>query len=75
LRWRPLPGSLIVLNQAWTKARSSDQDTRYSVPRHQNSLLVSQEFQGGYQASMGDYQEAAMTWLGEGDSGASLGTG
>ena len=67
LRWRPLAGSLIVLNQAWTKARSSDEDTRYSVPRHQTSLLVSQEFQGGYQASMGYYQEAAMTWLGEGD--------
>jgi iron complex outermembrane receptor protein len=67
LRWRPLAGSLIVLNQAWTKTRSSDQDTRYSVPRHQTSLLISQEFKGGYQASMGYYQEAAMTWLGEGD--------
>ncbi len=67
LRWRPQEGSLIVLNQAWTQARSADEDTRYSVPRHQTSLLISQEFIGGYQASMGYYQEAAMTWLGEGD--------
>ena len=67
LRWRPLEGSLIVLNQAWTRAHSADEDTRNSVPRHQTSVLASQEFKGGYQASVGYYQEAAMTWLGEGD--------
>ena len=67
LRWRPIQGSLIVLNQAWTRAYSDDADTRHSVPHRQTSVLVSQEFRGGYQASAGYYQEAAMTWLGEGD--------
>ncbi|HAN57167.1 MAG TPA: hypothetical protein DCQ77_13715, partial [Betaproteobacteria bacterium] len=67
LRWRPIQGSLIILNQAWTTAHSDDADTRHSVPHWQTSVLVSQEFRGGYQASAGYYQEAAMTWLGEGD--------
>lgn len=67
LRWRPIEGSLIVLNQAWTTAHSDDAETRHSVPHRQTSVLISQEFKGGYQASAGYYQEAAMTWLGEGD--------
>ena len=67
LRWRPIEGSLIVLNQAWTTAHSDDAETRHSVPHRQTSVLISQEFKGGYQASAGYYQEAAMTWLSEGD--------
>jgi iron complex outermembrane receptor protein len=67
LRWRPVEGSLIILNQAWTTAHSDDADTRHSVPHHQTSVLLSQTFKGGYQASAGYYQEAAMTWLSEGD--------
>lgn len=67
LRWRPVEGGLIVLSQAWVRARSTDAETRSSVPHRQTSVLASQQFKGGYQASMGYYQEAAMTWLGEGD--------
>jgi iron complex outermembrane receptor protein len=67
LRWRPIEGALIIVNQAWTTVHSDDAETRHSVPHRQTSVLISQAFKGGYQASAGYYQEAAMTWLGEGD--------
>ncbi len=66
LQWQPRVGSRLIFNQAWVSVDSNDPEIAHSAPSYTLSLLASQQLGRGFDASLGYYRTAAMTWLEDG---------
>ena len=66
MQWQPWSGSRLILNQAWVNVDSNDPEIAHSAPRYTLSFLASQALGQGFDASLGYYRTAAMTWLEDG---------
>ena len=66
LEWQPRPSSRLLWNQSWVSVDSNNPEIAHSAPSYSLSLLASQKFSHGFEASLGYYRTAAMTWLEDG---------
>ena len=66
LEWQPRPSSRFLLSQAWVSVDSNNPEIAHSAPSYTLSFLASQKFGQGFEASLGYYRTATMTWLEDG---------
>ena len=67
LEWQARDSSRFLLSQAWVSVDSNNPEIARSAPSYTLSLLASQKFGQGFEASLGYYRTATMTWLEDGD--------
>ena len=68
LEWHPRNGSRFLLSQAWVSVDSNNPEVARSAPSYTLSFLASQKLGQGFEASLGYYRTAMMTWLEDGDA-------